>query len=127
MRPIKILIVTGIFPPDIGGPATYSDLLRHELTVRGFFIQILTYSSARLKKPIFSVSQKWPKGLRHFLFFIKLFYLAWGSDLILAADAGFGSGFLAAIIVKILRKKFIVRVTGDYAWEQGIARFGEKD
>ncbi len=124
---MKILIITGIFPPEIGGPATYSDLLLREFVVRGFDIKILTYSYVKQKFPIFYVSKKWPKGLRHIIFLAKLFFLATKSDLILSADASFGAGFMAALVSRLLCKKFIVRVTGDYAWEQGVARFGVKD
>jgi hypothetical protein len=70
---MKILIVTGIFPPEIGGPATYSDLLLRELMARGFDVKILTYSFVVQKSPVFYVSKKWPKGLRHFIFFYKGF------------------------------------------------------
>ncbi|TSC94439.1 MAG: hypothetical protein Athens101410_783, partial [Parcubacteria group bacterium Athens1014_10] len=33
---MKILIATGIFPPEIGGPATYTEKLAQELKNRGF-------------------------------------------------------------------------------------------
>jgi len=32
---MRILITTGIFPPDIGGPATYVPLVAKALTERG--------------------------------------------------------------------------------------------
>ena len=55
---MKILIATGIYPPDIGGPATYSKLLKEELSKRGLKVDILTYGPA-------GISRKIPKGLRH--------------------------------------------------------------
>jgi len=76
---------------------------------------------------IFFVSLKWPKGLRHLIYFFKLLRLGRKSDVILAADSSFGAATIAAIASWFLRKKFIVRVTGDYAWEQGMQRFGVKD
>ncbi len=40
---MKILLATGIYPPDIGGPATYVQHLAHELTQRGMEVIVVTY------------------------------------------------------------------------------------
>lgn len=40
---MKILLATGIYPPDIGGPATYVRNLAEELTKRGEEVIVLTY------------------------------------------------------------------------------------
>ena len=39
----KILIATGIYPPDIGGPASIIAPLAESLRQRGFVIKIITY------------------------------------------------------------------------------------
>ena len=39
----KIIIATGIFPPEIGGPATYTEKLAQELKNRGFETGVITY------------------------------------------------------------------------------------
>src|ERR671911_232041 len=44
ISPINILIVTGIFPPDIGGPATYVPAMGSELVKRGHKITVVTLS-----------------------------------------------------------------------------------
>ena len=41
---VKILIVSGIFPPDIGGPATYVPEVARELVGRGHEVTVLTTS-----------------------------------------------------------------------------------
>ena len=43
-KSLKILIATGIYPPDIGGPATYAYNLSRELTRLGHEVNVLTYS-----------------------------------------------------------------------------------
>ncbi len=40
---MKIVLATGIFPPEIGGPATYVRGLAHELVTRGEDVVVLTY------------------------------------------------------------------------------------
>jgi len=43
---MNILIVTGIFPPDIGGPATYVPAVSAELAKRGHNITVVTLSDS---------------------------------------------------------------------------------
>ena len=125
----SILIATGIYPPHIGGSATYSSLLFRELPKRGHTAKVLTYGTAsqRVAGSIYVISNSWPKGIKHFLYFLKLLEIGRRSDLILVADSSFGAAFISVIAGKILRRKIIVRVTGDYAWEQGVQRFGVKE
>ena len=124
----KILIAAGIFPPDIGGPATYVDLLLRRLLKSDFDITVVTYGETQAGDAdrIFRVSRKLPKGLRHFVYFIKVIRLGLGADIIFAQDP-VSAGLPALLAAKILRKKFVLKVVGDYAWEQGFQRFGAKD
>jgi len=116
---MKILIATGIYPPDIGGPATYSSLLYRELPKRGISVEIVTYGEA-------GVSMSIPKGVRHILYFYKCLKLGRKADVIFAQDT-VSAGLPALLAAKMLNKKFFVRVPGDYAWEQGVQRFGVKE
>ena len=92
---MKIIIATGIFPPDIGGPATYSETIAEELTKRGFDIRVITYADrsknqeARIKKQeydIIRISRGYPKGLRHFLYFRRVLRATKGADVVYAQD-----------------------------------------
>jgi len=113
---MKILIATPIFPPDIGGPATYSKILSEELPKRGVDVDVLSYGF---------ISPGAPKIFRYLFYFLKIFKRAFGADLIYAQDPVFG---LAPCVTSfILRKPFVLKVVGDYAWEQGVNRFGVKD
>ena len=42
---MRILITSDIFPPEVGGPATYVPMIARELTRRGHSVRVLTYSS----------------------------------------------------------------------------------
>lgn len=119
---MKILITTGIFPPDIGGPASYSVLLAKELSKEAS-IEIITYSSkfrfAQDKTFPFKVSRVWrgwPKFLRHLLFFAKVYAKSAGADKIYALNA-VSAGLPSLWAAKMRGKKLFVRIAGDYAWE----------
>ncbi|MBI2625988.1 MAG: glycosyltransferase family 4 protein [Candidatus Nealsonbacteria bacterium] len=100
---IKIILAAGIYPPDIGGPATYTERLAKELGS-----PVISYSR-RLKKI--------PKGIKHFLYFLGLLWLAKGTDVIYTQNVT-SAGLPALLAAKLLRKKLILKVVGDAAWEQ---------
>lgn len=125
----KILITTGIFPPDIGGPATYGELLAGALSDRGFKVCVLTYSKklrtdgydAKYKFKVVRVWGKWPIWVKHFIFGIKLLGLARKYDIVYALNV-WSAGFPSLIVSKVFKKKIIIRVVGDYAWEVGVGK-----
>lgn len=103
----NILITTGIFPPDIGGPATYSKFLLEELPKYDFNVKVLSFGEVR----------HLPKIIRHFVYFLKILKRAKNTDIIFAQDP-VSVGLPSVIASKIMRKKFLLKVVGDYAWEQ---------
>ncbi len=110
-----MLIATGVFPPEGGGPATYSKTLLDELPKRGFEVSVLPYREART----------YPKVFRHTAYFFLLLArtIRFKPDVIYAQDP-LSVGLPAALVAALARKKFIVKVVGDYAWEQATQRFG---
>ena len=44
--PMNVLVITGIFPPDIGGPASYVPLMSSELVRRGHKVSVITLSDS---------------------------------------------------------------------------------
>lgn len=102
-----ILIATGLYPPEIGGPATYTKLLEEELPKHGFAVSVLPFSTVR----------RWPKVLRHLLYFCKAFAGALRADIVYAQDP-VSVGLPALLAAKLTRTPFVLKVVGDYAWEQ---------
>lgn len=113
---MKILIATGIYPPEIGGPATYAFLVEGEFKKRGHLVKVLP----------FRIVRKYPSIIRHFLYFIKAFKKILWADIVLAQDT-VSVGLPSILAAKLLRKPIVVRVPGDFAWEQGVQRFGVKE
>jgi glycosyltransferase involved in cell wall biosynthesis len=104
---MKILVATGIYPPDIGGPATYSKLLKDELPKRGIDVKVLSFGEVR----------HLPKIVRHLAYFTKILKMSKGVDLVYSQDP-VSVGLPSILAAKILGKKFILKMVGDYAWEQ---------
>jgi len=112
----KITIATGIFPPDVGGPATYASKLKEELEGREIEVLIVSYGEGKNARARI-VSRKITKGLRHFIYFWKVLMAARGAEAVYALDAT-AAGLPAALAAMILGKKFLIRIGGDLLWER---------
>lgn len=127
---MNILIATGIYPPDIGGPATYTQTIVAECVRRGVGASVVTYADASHSRQDVSVvhriSRALPKGVRHVAYFFAVLRAARGADIVYAQDT-VSAGLPALLASKLTRKPFVVRITGDYAWEQAMQRFGVTD
>ncbi|MEN9389988.1 MAG: hypothetical protein RLZZ283_88 [Candidatus Parcubacteria bacterium] len=108
----RVLIATGLYPPEIGGPATYSRLLETRLGAHGFFVSVLPFSRAR----------KYWRGVRHVVYAFLLLRAVRHHDVIYAQDT-LSVGLPAYLVHLVTRKRFVLRVPGDHAWEQGVQRF----
>lgn len=114
LKNMKIVIATGVYK--IGGPATYTRLLTEYLPAKDIKVEVLSFDQVK----------KFPKVIRHFIFFIKIFIKLLKTDLVFAQDP-VSVGLPSLLAAKILRRKIIIRFVGDYAWEQSVQRFSVKD
>lgn len=119
---MKILITTGIFPPDIGGPASYGKALAQKLS-ENYSVSLVVYSSRSKfsedkSRPfkVIRIARRIPKFLRHFIFFMKTFLAAKNADVLFSLNA-VSAGLPALWAAKLRKKKFFVKIVGDYAWE----------
>jgi glycosyltransferase involved in cell wall biosynthesis len=113
---MKVLIATGKYPPQTGSQAAYSKCLYDIMPKHGINTDVLSFGDFMSK----------PKGIRHFLYFKELLNRMDGVDIVYAQDP-VSVGLPALFAAHIARKRFMVRIVGDHAWEQSIERFGVSD
>ena len=113
---MKLLIATPLFPPDVGGPATDSHMLAAELPKQGIEVVVCSFGKVR----------HLPSGIRHVAYLFDVLKAAHGIDGIIAMDT-FSACIPARIASQLLGKPLIVRVPGDYAWEQSVQRYGARE
>lgn len=126
----KILIATPIFPPAIGGPATYAENLARELSFTGHAVAVLSYGSknpltAKTGYEIFWVSSRLPSGIKHLIYFFKSLRLLGQSDVVLAFDP-FVVGVPIAWACRFRPRPMLLRIEGDFLWETYIERTGRE-
>jgi len=116
---LKILITVGIFPPDIGGPASFVPKIAKLLHENGFEVTIICLSNEKI---VDNESYKIIRILRNqnlMIRWIKTIFkmISNGRD----SDIIFVNGLpMEAYIANLfLRKKLIRKVVGDWAWERG--------
>jgi glycosyltransferase involved in cell wall biosynthesis len=119
---MRVLIVTGIWPPDVGGPASHAPELAEFLRARGHEVEVLTTAAAapgREAYPVHWVSRRLPALARY----------AWGSVLAgriaRRADVVYSTGMFGRTRVGALlgRAPRVVKLTGDPAYERAV-RYG---
>ncbi len=106
---MKIVLATPIYPPDIGGPATYAQKLKQGFEGRGISTTVVSYGNLR----------KIPQPLRIACYVAKLLKASLGADAIYAFNA-ISCGIPACFCGKILRKRFFIRLGGDFLWERAV-------
>jgi len=117
---LSILIIAGIFPPDIGGPATYVPKIAPELIKRGCRITVIAMSDElehddsiypfrviRLERGQF-------KPLRFLKTVFTIMKYGRQTDLIFANELGVES----AVANLLLGKPLVRKIVGDWAWEK---------
>jgi len=122
---MKITIATGIFPPEIGGPATYLKYLIPELKKRKWEVDVVTYG----QKPVPGVtviSRNLPFLFRLYVFFRAVVEKGKTSDVVFCTDT-FSAGLPSVFAKKVLRKPLVIRFAGDFAWEHSTNQMWTKD
>ena len=117
---MKIIMATGIFPPQIGGPALYCGKLANHFSETGSDVRVLTYGKVFLKPARYSiswVSRIWPYGLRQFIYFMRLLMIVRKCDVIFAFDT-LGAGLPAVLAGRLSGRKVVMRIGGDFLWEK---------
>lgn len=113
---MRILIATGIYPPDIGGPATMLEALISSLSKIDFEIRVITYAERTEPGQIYRISRAQNKILGYFKYFWHLWILSRWADILYVTDT-YSVGYFAYLIKKLNGKKYIIRFAGDSAWE----------
>lgn len=116
---VKIILATPVYPPEIGGPATYTKELATRLKSKHEIV-IVAYASTSEIIPgttLFVASKRRPLPLRLFKFTFDLFRAARGADVIYVQNA-MAAGLPAAIVSRMRGIPLVLKFVGDEAWER---------
>jgi glycosyltransferase involved in cell wall biosynthesis len=128
---MKIFFTTGIFPPDIGGPATYVPLMARALGERGHEVSVLTTSEpgdlgsddSGFPFPVVRINRRLPLWRRTVAFTRAIVHHGREADVIYAN----GMHLEAALADMIVRKPLVMKIVGDEAWERATRKGWTQD
>lgn len=129
---MKIVLATGIYPPDIGGPATYVRALAQELSGAGHEVRVVTYGmkdgGLRIEDSgngwrVLVVSKSGGPLLRWWRYAQALKRFADDADVIEAFSSV--SVGVPMILARLRHPKKVLRLGGDFFWERYTDRGGE--
>jgi glycosyltransferase involved in cell wall biosynthesis len=118
---VRALIVSGIWPPDVGGPASHAPDVAAFLRERGHQVEVVVTASAvpaQEAYPVRSISRSLPKGVIHVRTGLEIARRAARADVVYTTGM-FGRSSLGAALV---RRPYVVKLTADPAFERARRR-----
>lgn len=116
---MKILIATPIYPPEIGGPATYTKEVCERLHDQ-HSITVMAYTDEREAFPgtkLVTVSKRRPMLVRLIKYFLAVWKESKHVDVIYVQNA-MAAGIPVALVSILRGIPFILKFVGDEAWER---------
>ena len=118
---MKVLIVSGIWPPDVGGPASHAPEVAGWLRERGHLVEVVVTADAPPAQddyPVHWVSRALPPGVRHAAALRAILKNARQADVIYSTGM-FGRSSLGAFLA---RTPVVLKLTADPAFERARRR-----
>ncbi len=119
---MRVLVVSGIWPPDVGGPASHAPEVARFLADRGHHVEVVVTADTEPREEesfrLHWVSRALPKGLVHAVSAAEIARSARHADIV------YTTGMFArtATACELVRRPFVVKLTGDPAFERSRAR-----
>ena len=118
--PQNILLISGIFPPDPGGPAKFASEFSEWSDQKGTSVKVISYAdeistiSPTPDRKFIGISRRSRLLIRYFKMISTISRSAQKGDQVIAAGA-FLEIYIASIVKKI---KYVAKVPGDIVWER---------
>ena len=118
---MRVLVVSGIWPPDVGGPASHAPDVARFLHERGWRVEVVTTASAappREQYAVHWVSRRLPLGARHLAGVRLVASRARRADVVYTTGT-FGRSGAGATLA---RRPYVLKLTADPAFERARRR-----
>ncbi len=116
---MRVVVVSGIWPPDVGGPATHAPAFAEFLRSRGHDVVVVT-TAARSPEPsplrIRWVSRRSAAGVRHLRVVLAVAAAARDADVVYATGM-IGRSGLASLLARV---PLVIRLVTDPAYERAL-------
>lgn len=118
---MKVLVVSGIWPPDVGGPASHAPDVAAFLHSRGHIVEVVITASAAPAPQAYAVrwiTRSLPKGAIHVRTGLEVARRAARADVVYTTGM-FGRSAFGA---RLARRPYVIKLTADPAFERARRR-----
>ena len=118
---MRALVVSGIWPPDVGGPASHAPDVVSYLRAHGHHVEVVVTADrapAQQPYPVHWISRSLPKGAVHVRTAVEVARRAARSDIVYTTGM-FGRSAAGATLA---RRPYVVKLTADPAFERARRR-----
>ena len=118
---MRVLVVSGIWPPDVGGPASHAPDVAAFLRAHGHDVDVVITADAApaaQSYPVHWLSRSLPKGVIHVRTALEIARRAARADVVYTTGM-FGRSSLGA---QLARRPYVVKLTADPAFERARRR-----
>ena len=119
---MNVVIVSGIWPPDVGGPASHAPEAAERLRARGHAVEVVTTADVEPKPEAFPVhwsSRRSPRGVRHVRSALTIARATRRADVVYTT----GMVVRSALAAALTRTPFVMKLTSDPTFERAL-RYG---
>jgi glycosyltransferase involved in cell wall biosynthesis len=123
-KPPRVLLVSGIFFPDVGGPAIHVRKIAEHFSLVGWEVTVVAFGEAGNEQGTYRtvrISRKVSKPLSWLLYTTAIFREAARANIVYAFDLT-TAGVPSMCVAKLFQKKFLLRIGGDPIWERVVER-----
>ena len=127
---MKILLVSGVYPPQIGGPSAQTEQIAQELIARGIKVRVVTYGDRRINKVVDGIPITYLDGslhrgvikkiLRNAQVFYDLLRIIkdFRPTVIHMQTVSFNLSIMTGIAAKLTRIPAIIKYSSDLVWDK---------
>jgi glycosyltransferase involved in cell wall biosynthesis len=116
---MRVLVVTALFPPDHGGPATYVPRIAAALQERGHEVAVIALGDKAFEESypfrVVRIPRSMPRPLRVLRTIGEIWRRCGGADVVYLNGLAL-EGIVAAKVLR--RRRAVVKVVGDLIWER---------
>lgn len=116
---MNVLIVSGIWPPDVGGPASHAPELAEHLAAHGHGVEVVTTAERPPAREAYAVhwtSRRLPRGVRHVDAAARIARAARRADVVYTTGMLVRSSLGSALA----RRPVVMKLTSDPAYERSL-------
>ncbi len=123
---MKVLLTVGIYPPDIGGPATFIPKLAERIIVKGGKSHVIALNPGATIQESVPFQLTFIPRSNYLIRFVKSTFTILRNTI--RVDAVFSNGLYleSALALRLLRRKSVAKIVGDPIWER-LRNLGETD